>query len=128
MFEKASRLKLRFMTPRGGVTTEDLWDLPLTSENGLSLDSLARELHRELKTSEEESFVKPKTSANTTLTLKFEIVKRVIEVKLAEAEARLQATERKNKKEKLLGIIAEKEDAKLMKTSLADLKKMVDDL
>lgn len=129
MFEKASRLKLRFTTPRGSITTEDLWDLPLLALNGgPCLDDLAKALNRSLKESEEESFVKPKTTSNTTLSLQFEIVKRVIEVKLAEAEAREQAAERKAKKEKLLGLIAEKEDDKLRKTGLAELRRQVAEL
>ena len=31
MFQKASRLKLRFDSPKGLLSVEDLWDLPLTS-------------------------------------------------------------------------------------------------
>jgi hypothetical protein len=128
MFETASKMKLRFASDRGSLTTEDLWDLPLTANGGVSLDNIARALSRQLKAEEEESFVKPKTSTTSTLSLKLEIVKRVIEVKLAEIEDRELAAERKLKKERLLGVIAEKEDDKLKKTSLADLKKMVNEL
>jgi hypothetical protein len=123
MFETASKMKLRFATTKGNLTTEDLWDLPLAT-----LDIIARGLHRELKSKEEESFIKPKTETATTETLALEIVKRVIEVKLAEIEAREQAANRKAKKERLLGIIAEKEDDKLKKTSLAELRRQVEEL
>jgi len=129
MFQKASQLKLRFTTPRGNLTTEDLWDLPLLALNGgPCLDDLAKALNRELKASEEESFVKPKTSSNTALGLKLEIVKRVIEVKLEEIAVRELVAERKLKKERLLGLIAEKEDDKLKKTSLAELRRQVAEL
>lgn len=55
-FEIASRLKLRFETAVGMISTEDLWTLPLTSNSKVSLDSLAVSLNKELKGSEE-SFV-----------------------------------------------------------------------
>lgn len=81
IFEQASRLKLTFNTNRGQLSVEHLWDLSLDS-----LDTLAKAVNRELKASEEESFVKTRTKANTELVLRLEILKRVIEVKLQEAE------------------------------------------
>lgn len=35
IFEQASRQKLRFETSAGKLSIEDLWDLPLTSNNNL---------------------------------------------------------------------------------------------
>ena len=49
MFEKATRLKLRFETVRGYVTTEDLWDIPLSAVNGFCLDTIAKNLNKKLK-------------------------------------------------------------------------------
>ena len=77
MFEKAVRLKLRFDSPQGLMSAEDLWDLPLTSSrpNKANLNDIAKEVSRELKASGEEDFVNPTSKADETLQLKLEIVK-----------------------------------------------------
>ena len=129
MFEKASRLKLRFSTALGNATIEDLWDMPLISRKaGASLDDLAKSLNRSIKDGEEESFVTQKSAANTVLSLKFDIVKHVIKVKLEEAEASEKATEIKAKKEKILSIIADKEDEALKGKSATELKELLSGL
>ncbi len=118
MFEKATKQKLRFKIPQGFITTEDLWDLSLES-----LDTLAKNLKKELRDSEDESFIKKKTSANTTLDLKFNVVLHVIEVKMVEADARKQAVEKAAKKAQLIELINQKELEGLASKSLDDLKK-----
>ena len=47
IFEQASRNKLRFDTNiKGVISTEDLWDLPLTSDTGrVNLDDIAKALY-----------------------------------------------------------------------------------
>lgn len=127
-FEKASRLKLRFATNRGNVTTEDLWDLPLIGNNSVSLDHIAITLHRTIKEGGEESFVAKKSRINTVLELKLNIVKHIIKVKLDEVEVRENQATIKAKKEKILGIIADKEDENLKGESVDELKKMLADL
>lgn len=123
MFEKASRLKIRFETEKGIVTVEDLWDLPLT-ENG-ALNKLAKSLSRKIKESEEESFVVKKSSNNNTLTFAFDIVKHVIEVRMAEAEASKNKAAKKAEKEKLLSILAAKEAEDLNGKSKAEIEEMI---
>lgn len=123
MFEKASRLKIRFETEKGIVTVEDLWDLPLT-ENG-ALNKLAKSLSRKIKESEEESFVVKKSSSNNTLTFAFDIVKHVIEVRMAEAEASKNKAAKKAEKEKLLSILAAKEAEDLNGKSKAEIEEMI---
>lgn len=128
MFEKASKLKLRFETERGNVTTEDLWDIPLVAPNNMSLDHIAKTLSRALKEDEEESFVIAKSTKNYDLELKFEIVKHIIKYKLQEKEKRENEAANKLKKEKILSILADKEDDALKGKSVASLKKMLDEL
>ncbi len=128
MFEKASRMKLRFDTDRGPMSAEDLWDLPLTSATGkTNLDNIAVGLHISLSTSNL-SFVNTSAVVDEGNQLKLAIVKHIIDVRLAENAAR--ATERDNaaKKQNLLALIVKKEDAALEGYSLEDLRKMAESL
>jgi hypothetical protein len=128
MFEKSSRLKLRFDTSLGYISVEDLWDLPLTSTRAVNLDDIARSLHREIKDFAEESFVVKATAADEKLQLGFDIVKHVIDVKLAEKEETETKAANRLKKQKLLSLIAEKQDEGLKGKSVEDLQAMVEAL
>lgn len=125
MFEKASRLKLRFTTTKGMLTVEDLWDLPLTSQRGISLDGIARGLYHEVNESKEISFVIKETDADTELKLMFDIVKHVIKTRLEESENKRLARARKEKKEKILEIIAKKQDGELEGKSIEELTALI---
>lgn len=128
MFEKASKLKLRFSTTRGAITTEDLWDLPLTSANGVSLDGIAKALNKQVKESEEESFVVAKSNKSSILELQFEIVKHIINVRLDENARRKDLAAAKAQKEKILSVIEAKQDEELLGKSLDELKKLAEAL
>ena len=128
MFEKASRLKLRFTTSKGDVTVEDLWDMKLTRRNGFDLDSVAKSLNTAVKESGEESFVLKRNTKNAILDLKFEIVKHIIKVKMDEAEVAEKSAENKSKKETILGIIANKQNEELQGKSVEELTKMASSL
>ncbi len=126
MFKRASRLKLRFRTVKGDVSTEDLWDIPLTSRTtGFSLNDLAKSLSKAVKEDAEEDFVAKKSAANSVLDLKFSIVKEVIKDRLEERELNKNRVAAKAQKEKILSIIASKEDEALLSMDIEELKKMV---
>ena len=127
MFKEANRYKLRFDTDRGNVTTEDLWDLPLVNKS-VCLDNIAKQLSKKIKEVDEESFVVKKSSADTILELKLEIVKYIISVKLEEKEIKEKSVATKAKKERINSIIADKEDENLRNASVEDLEKMRDNL
>lgn len=95
LFEIASRNKLRVPTTKGDLTVEQLWDLPLKSANGLSLDSIAIALNKQLE-SKATSFVdevQAPESSNTKVL--FDIVLYIISVRKAEAkQAQEQAAKR----------------------------------
>lgn len=128
IFEQAARAKLRFDSPKGSLSAEDLWDLPLTSTKGVNLDSIARAHYLQLRSGNDISFVNAGTATNVTDQLRFDIVKHVIVTKIAENAAANDAAKRKEKKQHLLGIIAQKEGEALTSMSIDDLRKMVNDL
>ena len=122
MFEQASRLKLRFPF-KGQCSVEDLWDLPLEA-----LDLIFKGLNSQRKTQEEESLLETKSTEDEILGLKINIVKHVVKVRLEERKARENEAAKAAKKQKLLGIIAEKQDAALRDMSVDTLTKLVDEL
>ncbi len=115
IFELATRKKLRFASIRGELTTEQLWDLPTTSKTGFDLDTLAKAVNKELKSQEEESFVKTsKNMVAPVLSLKLEVLKRVIEVKLQEADQAAARVANAQKREQLLEALAQVETRELL--------------
>ncbi len=129
MFEQATRLKLRFNTPQGLISTEDLWDLPLTSTtNRANLDTIAVGLYAELNSNRNISFVNRASAGDTTLQLKFDIVKHIIDIRQAENAATAEARVRKEKKQQILTLISQKENETLAGKSLDDLRKMAEEL
>lgn len=129
MFDQATRLKLRFNTPQGLISTEDLWDLPLTSTtNRANLDTIAVGLYAELNSNRNISFVNNASAGDVNLQLKFDIVKHIIDVRQAENAATAEARVRKGKKQQLLALIDQKENEQLAGKSLDDLRKMAEEM
>ncbi len=130
-FERASRLKLRFDSPKGQLTVEDLWDLPLTSAtNRANLDSIAVALHRQTREAAEVvSFVdKTAPTGSDELLLKFEIVRHVIRVRVAERDAARDLADRAEKKKRILALIEQKKDEALAGKSVEELLALAESL
>lgn len=126
IFEIASRAKIRFTSTRGLLTVEQLWDLPLLSQDGFNLDAVAREANKNLKSLTEESFVATeRTPAHDKAEVTLEVVKHIIAVKIAEEAANKRRAENRVKKERLLEILAEKEDGKMSALSVKELQKQI---
>ena len=129
IFEQATRQALRFSSNRGDLSTEQLWDLPLTSRQGFDLDSVAKEVNQRLKSVTEESFVVKTTNPEKdSLELKLEVLKHIIAAKQAEADARRNAAERAAERQKLYDILAEKQDSALKDLSVEDIQKRLAEL
>lgn len=125
MFETASRLKLRFSSAVGLISVEDLWDLPLTSTNRANLDAIAIALDAELKATSGVSFVSPSSKDTKELQLKFDIVKHIIDRKIAENAAKVLAKSKAQQVAKIKDLIAEKEDEALKNLSADELKALL---
>lgn len=122
MFEKSVKGKYRFPY-KGQIAVEDLYDLPLGS-----LDTVFKTLNVEAKKTDEESLLQTKSEEDDILATKIEIVKYIFNEKLEEKKNRQEAAERKEKKQKIMQIIATKQDEALQNASVEDLQKMLDEL
>lgn len=123
-FEKASRKKIRFESSVGLLTTEDLWDLPLTSKGTKpNLDGLARAVSAELRSLTEDSFVEERPDPRKSdLELKLDIMKAVIKHKLDARSAAEKAAQNEERKRRLLNALASKEDAALAGMSKEEIE------
>lgn len=122
IFEYAARNKVRFPY-RGLVSVEDLWDLPVTE-----LDKVFKTLNSQAKRAQEESLLNTKSKEDEAVEIQIAVVKHIVSVKLAEKEAREKALENKEKKQKIMEIMAAKQDEALQNSSIDELRKMLDEL
>ena len=122
LFENATRGKYRFSF-KGSITVEDLWDL-----SPQNLDTIYKALTKELKQSQEESLLVKKTEVDAVLDDKINLVKYIVLTKLKEEDQRNKEREYKKKKQKILGLIADKQDNELQSKSIDELKDMLESL
>lgn len=122
LFEVATRENYLFPF-KGMINVIDLWDLSLTN-----LDSVFKTLNAEVKKSEEESLLNAKTKEDEELTNKIEIIKYIVNKKLAEKEARENEKKNKEKRQRILEIKAKRQDEALENMSDEDLDKLLADL
>jgi len=121
MFETATKQKLRFSTTKGSLSVEELWDLSVTS-----LDNLAKGVNKLLKDTEEESFIpnSSKNSGNATLTLQLDILKHIIEKKVAAKDAAKKRAETLAKNARIDELIETKKEESLASLSVEELEKL----
>ena len=121
IFEYAVENKLRFPY-KGNISTEDFYDLTVEE-----LDTIFKTLNREVKKSNEESLLEKKSDTNIRLNVKIEIIKEIVAKKLAEIEASKTAVIKKQKNEKIMELIAQKQDENLKNLSIDELQKMLEE-
>lgn len=122
IFEMATRNKFRFPY-KGLISVEDLWDL-----SHVQLDSIYKNLNKEIKQIQEESLLSAKNSEDAELQAKIDIVKYIFTVKQQEAIQRSIDAENAYKKRRIMEILAQKQDDSLMGKSEDELRKMLKEL
>lgn len=128
LFEQATRNKLRFESTKGPLSVEQVWDAPLTSRNGFSLDDIAKQAKRELDALSEESFVEQVSPLKSVAVLKLEVVKHIISVKLAEKEVASKRAERAELRQQLTQALAEKQSDAIKNMSTEEIQKRLKEL
>ena len=119
MFEVAVRNKFRYPY-KGVIATEDLWDLSVQQ-----LDGIFKTLKSQEKKAQEESLLDTRTPEDEILTAKIEIIKYIVNTKLEEAQQADRAKEAHDQKQKILGILAEKQDEDLRNKTPEELIAML---
>lgn len=127
IYKSAAQQALRFPSKRGDLTVEQLFQLPLKSQTGFDLDSVAKAINGQLKNAGEESFVEDTTfdPRKHALALSLDIVKDVIATKQAENRAVAAKLQKASERKKILDAIAAKKDAQLSQASLEELEKQL---
>lgn len=125
LFLLAARNKFRFKSASGGLTAEQLFDLPLTSTVGkANLNDVAIGLADEIDRAGVRSFVASaaENGARTELTQKLDVVKMVIEIKQAESAAARDRVAKRDERNKLLDAIEQADRRELGSKSADELR------
>lgn len=122
IFEVATRGKMRFQY-NGMVTVEDLWDLSVEQ-----LDAVFKTLNAAMKQVQEESLLDTRSQADRDLDVKIALVKHIVAVKLKEKDERAHAREQREKRQRLLEVLASKKDEALRSKTAEELEAMIAEL
>jgi hypothetical protein len=130
IYKIAAQHGLRFPSMRGELTVEQLFQMPLTSQSGFDLDTVAKAINGKLKGVSEESFVEDAAAdpLKQSLMVSLDIVKDVIATKQAANRAALARTQRAAERRKLLDILSAKKDQQLTQASVEELEKKLAEL
>ena len=129
LFLQATREKFRFESSKGDLSVEQLWDLPLTSRTGFDLDTVAKAVNANLKSSNEESFVNVSNNpAVSRLQAQLEVVKAINEVKLVQAEAAKKRAEKAAERQRLMEVLHSKKDQELQGLSVEEIERRLSQL
>jgi hypothetical protein len=122
-YKEASRLRLKFSSSVGQLNVEQLWDLKLTE-----LTSLVKELKKQLTKSsidnndDELAFLEENVVVDATAQLRFDIVKDIYLTKKQEQDMLRDAKNTKEHNQKILALIAKKQESSLEEMSIAELE------
>jgi len=122
MYKKANQLKLRFSTNKGILSVEQLWDL-----SQVDLSNVIKAVKKVLKKTDDDelSFLEDTKVVDVENQLKFDILKDVYLSKKKEAEELRNAAENKAYNQKILSLIAEKQEEGLRGKSIEELEALL---
>lgn len=119
LFKVATKKKYRF-NYKGQVTVEDLWDLSVEE-----LDKIYKNLKSLQKNASEESLLQTVTKEDKELNNKIEIIKTIVTDKLAAKDRAMKAASQRAQNQRILEIMADKQDAALKEKSIEELQNML---
>ena len=119
IFKNATKKKYRFNF-RGICTVEDLWDLSV--EN---LDAIYKILKKQQNENEAESLLAKNKNEDSILNDKIEIIKEIGADKIETKKKLENAAKKRAQNQRILEIIADKENDELKNKSIDDLKAML---
>jgi hypothetical protein len=122
LFEKASRWKVRFGTPVGLVSADDLWDF-----EDIVLDELAIGYDEQLDKMKRKSYIDKQRDEDKLVQLKRDIVVYILEVKATERQEAVTLSEKKANKAKYQAALAAKQDEKVNEMSIEELQAKIAD-
>ena len=122
MYKQASKLGLRIQTNKGLLAVEQLWQL---SQSDLSNAIKAVKKVLVKNDDNELSFLENTKVVDIENQLRFDILKDVYLTKKSEAEAIRNEAETKAHNQKILALIAEKQEGKLRDMSEEELKSLL---
>lgn len=126
IYREATRRKLRYPF-NGRITTEDLWDLNLEQLNQVYADlAKEREAHSAHTLFQSTGTATDKDTRD--LEIKIEIVRDIFATKQAEIERRKLQRDNLKQREKLLDILAQKQNEELMSKTPDEIQAMIDAL
>lgn len=120
LFITACRKKFRFETSKGLLTTEDLFDLNLNS-----LDAIAVALDDKIQKLGRKSFVAKRAASTSTLNDQLEVVKFVIETKIAEDEQKKVKADKESQKAFLNTLLEKKKTEQMEGLSVEEIQKQI---
>ena len=128
LYKKAAQIKLRIQTCKGLLSVEDIWGLSLANLDA-SIRSLAPAVKNTQTADSDLDFLSSnsdtKSEETSLLELSFEILKDVYITKKEEANAKAKARETKEFNQKIMSLIAEKQENSLKDKSVEELMAMI---
>ena len=123
MYKNASKLKLRFLTSKGLLTVEQLWDLSL-KDLGLAAQQLNSKI-KEQSPNDDLSFLEESNKTDPIDQLRFDILKDIYITRKAALEENVNNLKIKEYNKKILSLIAEKDDESLKSKTKEELEKLL---